>query len=123
MDWQIIIGNIYVISDINGAPEERRRQSPERSVIPEEFGLPARHLIPANYTSLTGSEADSTVVRLACNASAGRPGVFSLRVPFRFFRLSWCEERLRRNRFAYALADLGEVRKLRIVNLDRRNFS
>ena len=34
-----------------GAPEERRRQSREVSVIPEEFGLPAAPLIPPTCTT------------------------------------------------------------------------
>ena len=41
---------------VSGAPEERRRQSPERSVIPEESDQPAKHLIPANDTSLQAGE-------------------------------------------------------------------
>jgi len=51
-DRWVIIGKTYVILMGYGAPEERRRQSPERSVIPEEFGRPAKHLIPVNDTSL-----------------------------------------------------------------------
>jgi hypothetical protein len=47
-----LVHNLTQSQYVTGAPEERRRQSPERSVIPEEFGRPAKHLIPVNDTSL-----------------------------------------------------------------------
>jgi hypothetical protein len=70
----------FAVLYADGAPEERRRQSPERSVIPEEFGRPAKHFDTSKrYQFATGREVDSAVVRLACNAPAGRPGLSSSR--------------------------------------------
>ena len=54
-------GNLKHNNTVAGAPEERRRQSCEHYVLPEEFTLPAAHLIPPKCTSSQMCRSDTYV--------------------------------------------------------------
>ena len=54
-------GNLKHNNTVAGAPEERRRQSCEHYVFPEEFPLPAARLIPPKCTSSQMCRSDTYV--------------------------------------------------------------
>ena len=54
-------GNLKHNNTVAGAPEERRRQSCEHYVLPEEFTLPAARLIPPKCTSSQMCRSDTYV--------------------------------------------------------------